>query len=74
MKHKIHRVQRHSTEGTEVLNLLTNIQTTVNAGNLTGQDTETTSVITWASKCITKSPHRTSQDAKAEIANPIVHL
>ena len=59
-----------STEGTEVLNLLTNIQTTVNAGNLTGQDTETTPVITWASMHY-KVPHRTSQDAKAEIANPL---
>ena len=43
LKHKIHLGTAASTEGTEVQNLLTNIQTTVNAGNLTGQDTETTS-------------------------------
>ena len=61
-----------STEGTEVSNLLTNIQTTVNAGNLTGQDTETTPVITWASSAL-QSSHTELQDAKAEIANHTVH-
>ena len=61
-----------ATEGTEVSNLLANIPRTVNAGNLTGQDTETCNYL--GVKCITKFRTQNYKMLKQKLLTTKIHV